>query len=394
MTDANATTTPKRLRIAVLNRQFSPTGGGAERYSIALVEQLAARHDIHVFAQDIQHAWPGVTYHRIAMPLRRPRWINQLWFAVATWWVTRSGFDVVHSHENTWHGQVQTVHVLPIKHNLFDGRSGVAWALRWLKVITSPRLLVYLALERARYVPQPQRCVVLTSSSLQAVMVRSYPAAAPAMRVITPGVAAVAAPATVQEQRAARAYLSLPEAGNCVLMVGNDYRKKGLPTLLAALRHLPVDAYLAVVGNAAQIPAFADEVQALGLAQRVFFLGALSDINLAYRAASVLAHATLEDTFAMVVLEAMAQGLPVIVSAAPYCGIASLLVHEQQALIVSDPHDGPAWTQALQRLLSDAPLRQQLTAAGQRFAQQHLWLEIAQQQEALYWACAAGTDTG
>ena len=41
---------PKRLRIAVLNRIFKPTGGGAERYSIALVEQLAARHDIHVLS--------------------------------------------------------------------------------------------------------------------------------------------------------------------------------------------------------------------------------------------------------------------------------------------------------------------------------------------------------
>ena len=47
---------PKRLRIAVLNRIFRPTGGGAERYSIALVEQLAADHDIHVFAQQIEVA--------------------------------------------------------------------------------------------------------------------------------------------------------------------------------------------------------------------------------------------------------------------------------------------------------------------------------------------------
>ena len=31
----------RRLRVAVLNRVFVPTGGGAERYSMALVEQLA-----------------------------------------------------------------------------------------------------------------------------------------------------------------------------------------------------------------------------------------------------------------------------------------------------------------------------------------------------------------
>ena len=79
MTDPAQPSEPGRLRIAVLNRNFSPTGGGAERYSIALVELLAERHDIHVFAQRINHDWPGVTYHTISQPMARPRWVNQLW---------------------------------------------------------------------------------------------------------------------------------------------------------------------------------------------------------------------------------------------------------------------------------------------------------------------------
>ncbi|MDP3826882.1 MAG: glycosyltransferase, partial [Polaromonas sp.] len=131
---------PRRLRIAVLNRVFDPAGGGAERYSIALVEQLAQRHEIHVFAQQIRHHAPGVTYHLVSMPLRKPRWLNQLWYATATWWATRRGFDVVHSHKNTWQGQVQTVHVLPVKYNLFHGRTGWRRVLAWAKVWSSPRL--------------------------------------------------------------------------------------------------------------------------------------------------------------------------------------------------------------------------------------------------------------
>ena len=64
---------PRRLRIAVFNRTFSPTGGGAERYSIALVEELAQRHDVHVFAQQIDHALPGVTYH-LGNMVGHPKW--------------------------------------------------------------------------------------------------------------------------------------------------------------------------------------------------------------------------------------------------------------------------------------------------------------------------------
>ncbi|MFZ3219048.1 MAG: glycosyltransferase family 4 protein [Rhodoferax sp.] len=383
-----STESAKRLRIAVLNRIFRPTGGGAERYSIALVEQLAARHDIHVFTQQIDHHWPGVTYHRIPEPFNKPRWINQLWYAVATWWATRRGFDVIHSHENTWHGQVQTVHVLPVKFSLFDGRSGWRFALRWLKVATSPRLLTYLLLEHFRYAPRDGRCVIATSSSLQAIMAETYPQVRSLMKVVTPGVKQVSEPVGMDERRAARMLLNLPERGRCILFVGNDYRKKGLATLIAALRYLPDDTYLAVVGNASQISGFRDEVAASAAAQRIFFLGALDDVSNAYRAADCLAHPTLEDTFAMVVLEAMAHGLPVVVSGPKYCGIAGLLSHEVNAILLKDPRDPQALGQALLQVLSDALLQRRLREAGQHFARSHLWTEVARQQEKIYLAVA------
>ncbi len=379
---------PKRLRIAVLNRIFRPTGGGAERYSIALVEQLAARHDIHVFAQQIEHQWPGVTYHAIPWPFDKPRWINQLWFALATWWQTRRGFDVVHSHENTWHGQVQTVHVVPVKHSLLKGRTGWRLVLRWLKIATSPRLLAYWALEHFRYKPYADRCVVLASDSLKPVMAQSYPAAVQALRVVTPGVANVPGVTGTEHKAAARAKLGLPAEGRCLLFVGNDYRKKGLPSLLAALSALSTDCFVAVVGNAAQIAGFQAEVDASSNQGRVHFLGALHTVDDAYRAADCLAHPTLEDTFAMVVLEAMAHGLPVVVSSVQYCGIACMLTHGEDALILDNPRDAQALGQALMRLLTDAALAQTLRDNGLRFARQHLWSEQALVQESIYQAVA------
>ena len=289
--DHSSPTHPK-LRIAVLNRTFSSTGGGAERYSIAMVEQLFARHEMHVFAQEFDHQWPGVTYHRISAPLRKPRWVNQLWFAAATWWATRHGFDVVHSHENTWHGDVQTVHVLPVRYNLFHGRTGWRHLLRWFKVMTSPRLLAYLSLERLRYAARPGRQVVVTAESLRAIMALSYPACRDRLSVITPGITMPRLPVTSLRKREARVQLGLPVTGSCLLFVGNDYRKKGLKTLLDALAQLPVGVVLAVVGNPVHIPAFRKQVQALNLGSRVFFLGSLRDVGPAYEAADCLAHPT------------------------------------------------------------------------------------------------------
>ena len=327
MTDPAEPSTPCRLRIAVLNRNFSATGGGAERYSIALVELLANRHDIHVFAQHINHTWPGVTYHRVSQHMTRPRWLNQLWYVGATWWATRRGFDIVHSHENTWHGNIQTMHVLPVKYNLFHGRQGMAYVWRWLKVATSLRLMVYLWLERQRLSGRQPRAIVVTSESLKAQTALAYPASRQALKVVTPGVDHIVGAATAEKQLGARQRLGLPAIGQCILFIGNDYRKKGLTTLLAAMAQLPMGCFLAVVGNPKQIPSFKAQAEAAGLTNRVFFLGAQKRMDVVYSAANFLVHPTLEDTFAMVVLEAMAHGLPVIVS-------------------------GPTWTRKVSRLAS------------------------------------------
>lgn len=381
----------QKLRIAVLNRTFSSTGGGAERYSIALVEQLSAVHEMHVFAQEIDHQWPGVSYHRVSAPLRKPRWINQLWFATATWWATRRGFDVVHSHENTWHGNVQTVHVLPVKYNLLHGINGWRLLLRWIKIVTSPRLLTYLALERLRYAARPGRQVVVTSGSLQAIMAASYPACKEMVSVITPGITMPAQAVTLALKREARAMLGLPVEARCLLFAGNDYRKKGLQALLEAMVHLPSDVVLAVVGNPAHIPAFRAQAEAFKLGARVLFLGSLKEVGPAYTAVDCLVHPTLEDTFAMVVLEAMAHGLPVVVSGPRYCGISGLLQHGVNAMVLDDPRDADNLAQVIQQVLVQPALHDGLTHGAVEFATHYQWGELALQQEALYLSALAAT---
>ena len=370
----------RRLRIAVLNRHFGYRFGGAERYAAAVVEELAARHDIHVFAQEIEHACPGVAYHHVSRPVAKPRWVNQFWFAWQTWRLTRKGFDVVHSHENTWHGDLQTVHVRPFKVGLFHGRHGFRRVLRWLSLFTSPRLLTYWWLEASRFRPRPHRHIVATSGQVMAETVRAYPHTAPCMHVIAPG---VNLPQTQVTSVDAREQPALPPDVPLALFVGNDYAKKGLGTLLQALSQLP-DLHLAVVGNGQHIATFQRQAGQLQVADRVHFLGSLPDVTPAYCAADLLVHPTTEDTYAMVVLEAMAHGLPVIVSSAPYCGIATELTHEQQALILQDPRDVQALAELLTRLITSQQLQKQLRAAGRQFASERSSQAVANHYESLF----------
>lgn len=373
------------MKIAVFNRIFSKKAGGAERYSVALVEELAAKHDIHVFAQDISHSWPGVTYHRISAPLRRFRWMNQLWYATATWWQTRKasgqGFDIVHSHENTWHGNVQTVHVLPIKHNLFNGKTGWLRVLAWLKVVSSPRLLTYLALEKGRFSYQKYRQIIVTSPNLLTIFNDTYPNNKNTMSVVTPGVSKAS---LVFNKAAEKRVLGIPENCFTIAFIGNRYDIKGLVTLLLAMQQLPEDVHLLVVGNNNDIDRFQQQSKTLKISHRVYFLGAIDEVSKIYQAADCLAHPTLEDTFAMVVLEAMSYGLPVVVSQEKYCGIAGLLSDQVNALILNDPKNAALLSQKLLSILIDVSLRNKLSSEAAAFAADYSWPHIAQQQERIY----------
>jgi UDP-glucose:(heptosyl)LPS alpha-1,3-glucosyltransferase len=121
----------------------------------------------------------------------------------------------------------------------------------------------------------------------------------------------------------------------------------------------------------------------------VYFLGSLADIAPAYAAASCLAHPTHEDTFAMVVLEAMAHGLPVVVSAEKYCGIAGLLRHGRDALLLENPLDSDALAGALLQLTGDIDLSARLQSAGLVFATGYQWPALAQKQADIYQALVA-----
>jgi UDP-glucose:(heptosyl)LPS alpha-1,3-glucosyltransferase len=366
------------LRIAILHRHFDPAGGGAERYAVALVEQLAQRHEVHVIAQRIAHHHPRVHYHRLPR-LNKPRWLNQLLYASLSAWVTRKGFDIIHAHENGWAGDVQTFHVRPLRLNLLGELKGARRLLRWVKILTSLRLMTYLWLEGARIRPCPHRAVVAVSATLGEELALSYPAVRPFLHIIPPG---VVLPKTLPDAPKARQSLGLPPHVPLLLFIANDYRRKGLQTVLEALGQV-VDAHLAVVGDPAQAHRFAEHVRTLGLTGRVHFLGRQEDMTPVYAAGDILVHPTREDSFGMVVLEAMAHGRPVIVSRAPWCGVAAEL-REDEALLLSDPSSANELAQAITRLLVDHGLRTHLASAGLAVAQRYSWPLIAARYEQLY----------
>jgi UDP-glucose:(heptosyl)LPS alpha-1,3-glucosyltransferase len=368
----------KRLKIAVLHRTFCASAGGAEAYAVALALDLAQRHEVHVFAQTIDTSLPSVIFHPIALILKRPRWLNQLWYAVATWWLTREGFDIVHSHENTWHGNIQTVHVIPMRcKNTADG----LW--RKLKFFTSPRLWTYATLEFFRFRVKSNRLWVAVSIPLMQQLQQMHrPLPDGQLFSIAPGIY----PRTNEDRGTTPKppiFKDTTPSSKILLWVGNDAVKKNLQTVLRALSALDPSYKLLVVGKARPLKHWQDQLEALGIADRVKFLGVVSAMNDIYASADILLHPTLEDTFGMVVLEAMSFGLPVVVSSSEHCGIAADLQHGLNAFILADPKDAEAMKAAVVEI-SQPLVHATYKANSVAFANNCLWPHVAAQYEVLY----------
>lgn len=99
-----------------------------------------------------------------------------------------------------------------------------------------------------------------------------------------------------------------------------------------------------------------------------------TDLPALYRQARLFAYPSLYEGFGIPPLEAMACGVPVVVSSA-----SSLPEVVGDAGIHVDPHDTEAWTAALGRGLEDTTLRQDLQQAGLQHAKKFTWAGAAQQ---------------
>ena len=157
-----------------------------------------------------------------------------------------------------------------------------------------------------------------------------------------------------------------------VLFVGRLVEKKGLAFLLEALRAVPGDWSLDVVGDGPLRPDL--EARAAGLPVRFLGQATKDDLARAYAgcdvvvAPSVPAASGDQDGLPVALLEAMSAGCPVVASR--IAGIDEAVVDGETGLLVP-PGDAPALAAALIRLLGDPELRDRLGAAASARADEY-----------------------
>jgi glycosyltransferase involved in cell wall biosynthesis len=170
-----------------------------------------------------------------------------------------------------------------------------------------------------------------------------------------------------------RVKLSLPEEATLALFVGDILTsRKNLDSVLHALVNVP-DLHLAVVGSIDGSP-YPQLAADLNLSQRVHFLGFRRDVSEIMKAADLFVFPSRYEACTLVLLEAIAAGLPIIT--AHTAGGAEIITPEC-GVVLSDSEDTQALAAELSRLASDRNRRIRMGKAARAIAEQHSWQSIA-----------------
>lgn len=214
-------------------------------------------------------------------------------------------------------------------------------------------------------------------------LVKAFGFARNRLSVIYNGVRIPGAAPSAHERLAARDALGLNGDELLVAYVGRVSPEKGVNYLIDAVARCARPVRLVVAGDGSELERLRLQANALGLAQRVRFVGYVSPATAIHTAADVVVVPSLcNEAFGRVVVEAMACGAVVVATAVG--GMKELFEHRQQGLLVPKA-DSDAIAQALDELADDRALLGALAEAGFRHARQWFATErVCAQYSALY----------
>lgn len=366
-------------KIAVVVPKYGLVGGG-ERFASEITERLARDEnlEIHVFANRWVAGSDRITFHKVPK-IFFPRFLGPLVFAWYVKWKTgRMNFDLIHSHHWILNADIFSAHGVP----------HVGWVRNVRKKSPSlyDRAVIYI---ENRIMRECVKTTFLPVSSIAMEAFRQEYAELPGKwQVMHPGVnvARFSTPDRAACRAEIRGKYGIGATDTLLLFVGMNFEVKGLDTIIAALAKARVarpeaNIRLLVVGRGDE-GKFGKMARSLGIGEAVTFAGTQVDgLERYYRAADAFVLFSRYDTFGMVVLEAMAAGLPVIVS--PNVGAKDLVEEGINGFILPVPQDAEAAADRIVRLTTTEQ-REMLSAAAARTASMHDWEKLAEKMGKMY----------
>jgi len=374
------------LRLAVVS-PFLDRRHGTERCIAEQLERFAKYPDteIHLYAQHVEdlsnlvrypaRATGTIVWHKVPR-LPGPHLFGYLWWFLANhlqrWWdekVSGLKFDLLYSPGiNTFDADAISIHVI---FNEFYQRVRPR-LVRNRNLTNVHRQLYYnliCLLEKVIY--RQRNSLTTISAHSSACLLKFFQRSD--VPVIRYGVDTEAfSPASRAKRRdSERASLGIEATDFCLLMIGNDWKNKGLDTLLDALSGCREIGFTLLVVGSDDRRSYDEQIRRLHLESKIRFPGSSPDVMRFYGAADAYVAPSLEDAYGLPILEAMACGLPVIASSR--AGASEIILDGQNGFVLRDPEDPRELATLLRQIYSDAALRIKIANAATRTAMEHTW---------------------
>jgi UDP-glucose:(heptosyl)LPS alpha-1,3-glucosyltransferase len=333
-------------RVALVRSRFDAFGG-AERFVQSAIAALSAQGASLTL---VTRKWPDDDGSAVIV---NPFHVGSLWrdrgFAKAVCEaLAKRPFDLVQSHERIACCDVYRagdgVHAAWL-----EQRARVQSALGRYVTAHSPHHRYLLAAERELFTSPRLKAVICNSEMVRGEIRERFATADDKLVLIRNAVdGARFHPGLREEFRdALRGQLKIPREASVFAYVGSGFERKGVGAFLCAVAAREEPAWAIIAGKDKSADRYGKLAVKLGIAHRVRFTGAVSDVRPFLAASDAFVLPTLYDPFPNAALEAMACGLPVVTSTK--CGAAEI-VREGESGFVRDALDVGALAQCLDRL--------------------------------------------
>jgi len=367
------------IRVGVIIPKYGLVGG-AETYVFELCERLALRgeFEIHVLANKWRKGKAPITFHKIPI-ISFPRFLQPLSFAYfVKKHINSSDYSLVHSHDRIFGMDLLTFHGIPHK--------------TWIRNIRKRPLTLFdratIWVEQKGFKNRSLKIVMPVSSLVREEVKKRYGFLEDKLMVNPPGVETERFSALDRKQCRREIFLRYrfsPE-DVVVLFVSMNFELKRLSLVLKGIAGLvaqeerEINLKLLIVGKGDE-KRFRGLARNLGISDRVIFAGVTREVEKYYMAADIFAMPSRFDTFGLVVLEAMAAGLPVIITRS--VGARDFVEHGVTGFVLSE---NPSVSEMIVSLafLMKREKRLQMGANGRKVAIRHSWDNVADRMADLY----------
>lgn len=341
------------MNIAFIAKRYD-TVGGTERDLYELSGCLSRfGHSVHVYCQEVRtqiHA--GVSIHKVpSFGLGRTvRLWSLAYFGPRM--AFKGGHDLVVGFTRLFHQDV--VRCGGGTHRVFLQRMmETEGSLKRFFKKLSPYHTLMLVIEKRQFGKGGYRKVLAVSEVVKKELLDVYGVPGEDIDIIYDGIDTELFNPDKRPlyREAVRSEFGVPQDAPVCLFLGNSFKRKGLDLLLKSLVSLKDEGlYCFVVGGDAAIDRYKGKAKSLKIDDRVIFTGIRKDAARFYAAADFFVLPSLQEAFGNAALEAMASGVPVIVSGR--AGASELLKGELARYILSDPLDADEMAAAMRELLN------------------------------------------